>query len=320
MHDTGNYSSNMEFPISEPKATVDEELSLAAAELVKQLDLFLAYQTSYEARAEVFGKIVESFAAANPIPSQAASMFNAMLGKIVRPQHHAVFWGDRMLTLDKSAAFLNDEAFARAYASVRGNHVYDSYDPPNTIAWRLNTLVWAARCALKVEGDFVECGVFKGDMCWTIMSVLGQALHDRMFYLYDSFEGLLPSNDEYPGHQNFVEFANKIYQDPEIYETILQRFSGRQNVKIVRGFLPQTLSEVSPARVAFLHLDLNAAEPEVEVMRILFDRIPQGGIIVFDDYGWLACEKQRIEADKFAASRNHAILELPTGQGLLIKN
>src|ERR1700730_15855321 len=100
----------MEFPISAPNATVDEELSLAAAELVKQLDHFLAYQTSYEARAEVFGKIVESFAAANPIPSQAASMFNAMLGKIVRPQHHAVFWRDRMLTLDKSAAFLNDEA------------------------------------------------------------------------------------------------------------------------------------------------------------------------------------------------------------------
>jgi hypothetical protein len=61
---------------------------------------------------------------------------------IVRSQHHAIFWGDRMLTLDKSAAFLNDEAFARAY---RGNHVYDCYDSPNTIAWRLNTLVWAAR-------------------------------------------------------------------------------------------------------------------------------------------------------------------------------
>jgi O-methyltransferase len=293
---------------------------LAAAELVKQLDLFLVRQRSYEARTEVFEKIVESFAAANPVPTQAASMFNAVLAKIARPQHHSVFWGDRMLTLDKAAAFLNDEAFASAYASVRGNHIYDSYDSPNTIAWRLNTLVWAARCALKVEGDFVECGVFKGDMSWTIMSVLGQALQNRMFYLYDSFEGLLPSNDEYPGHVNFVEFANKIYKDPEIYETVLQRFSGMQNVKIIRGFLPQSLSDICPERVAFLHLDLNAAEPEVGVMKVLFDRMPQGGIIVFDDYGWLACEKQRMEADKFAASRDQVILELPTGQGLLVRN
>jgi O-methyltransferase len=297
-----------------------DELSAASAELIKQVDLFLQRQHSYDARADLFVRILESFVAANPVPTQASSMFNSVLEQIVRPQHHAMFWGDRMLTLDKSAAFLNDEAFASAYASVRGSHIYDSYDSPHTIAWRLNTLVWAAKCALKVEGDFVECGVFKGDMTWTIMSVLGPALNDRMFYLYDSFEGLLPSNDEYPGHADFVAFANKIYRDPENYETVLRRFSGMRNVKIVRGFLPETLSEASPERVAFLHLDLNAAEPEVGVMEILFDRIPQSGIIVFDDYGWLACEKQRIEADKFAASRNHAILELPTGQGLLVKN
>jgi hypothetical protein len=289
------------------------------AQLVGQVDGFLQRNHSYDLRAQLFSDLLDRFAAANPVPSQVASMFNAFLGKILRQQHHTLFWGDRMLSLDKAMAFLDEPDFAKAYATVRGNHIYDSYDSPHTVAWRLNTLVWAARGALHVDGDFVECGVFKGDMSWTILSILGEALKDRTFYLYDSFEGLLPSDDVYPGHVDFIEFANKIYGDPEIYTSVVQRFAGNPNVKVIKGFLPDSLSQGAPERIAFLHLDLNAAMPEVAVMGALFDRITPGGIIVYDDYGWFVCEQQRLAADKFAASRNHKILELPTGQGLLVK-
>ena len=35
--------------------------------------------------------------------------------------------------------------------------------PDKSRIWRLHTLVWAARHALKLPGDFVECGVFLVD-------------------------------------------------------------------------------------------------------------------------------------------------------------
>ena len=44
-----------------------------------------------------------------------------------------------------------------------------------------------------------------------------------------------------------------------------------------------------------------------------------GGYIVFDDYGWKQFKKQRDLENRFMADRGHFILELPTGQGLVIK-
>ena len=74
-----------------------------------------------------------------------------------------------------------------------------------------------------------------------------------------------------------------------------------------------------PDRIAFLHIDLNSPAAEIAVLEHLFDRVVSGGYIVFDDYGWKQFKKQRDLEDRFMASRGHFILELPTGQGLVIK-
>ena len=52
---------------------------------------------------------------------------------------------------------------------------------------------------------------------------------------------------------------------------------------------------------------------------MLFDRIVPGGLIVLDDYGWLPFKAQRDAEDIFFAERGYFVLELPTGQGLVVK-
>src|SRR6516165_1930305 len=99
--------------------------------------------------------------------------------------HRSVSWGDRLLTLDKSADFKREPAFAQAFCAIHGSHPYDQYNGPDSIAWRLNTLVWAARSALSTGGDFVECGTFKGDMAWVVVQTLGAERNGR-FWLFDS--------------------------------------------------------------------------------------------------------------------------------------
>ena len=123
--------------------------------------------------ANFFSAISARFAADRPSQGQIRIMFNAVLDHILRPLHDSIFWGDRMLTIDKAAGFFEEEASAKAIETIRGSHVYDSYDPPHTIAWRLHTLVWAARSAIAHKGDLVECGVFKGDMSWVVATILG---------------------------------------------------------------------------------------------------------------------------------------------------
>ncbi len=75
----------------------------------------------------------------------------------------------------------------------------------------------------------------------------------------------------------------------------------------------------SPQKIAFMHLDINSAPAEIAALELLFDRIVPGGIIVLDDYGWLAYRAQQQAELNFFAARGIKVLELPTGQGLVVK-
>jgi O-methyltransferase len=235
--------------------------------------------------------------------------------------HLSVSWGDRLLTLDKSAGFMVEPAFARAFHQIRGSHQYDQYNGPDSIAWRLNTLVWAARCGLRTGGDFVECGTFKGDMAWVVLQTIGAERIPR-FWLFDSFDGFSPdysSAGDFPDNPGFLDFANGFYREAGLYEYVRDRFAFFANVSIVKGFLPEALDAAGPDRIGFLHIDLNSPRAEIAVLERLFDRVLPGGVIVFDDYGWKMFHKQKEAEDDFMRRRGYEILELPTGQGLVTK-
>ena len=235
--------------------------------------------------------------------------------------HLSVSWGDRLLTLDKSADFKNEPDFARALAAIRGSHQYDQYNGPDGIAWRLNTLVWAGRCALRAGGEFVECGTFKGDMAWVVLETLGAERIPR-FWLCDSFDGFSPdysSTEDYPDNPGFLKFANEYYQQKGLYEYVRSRFAPYANVSVVKGFLPESLDTSVLDDIGFLHVDLNSPRAEIAVLERLFDRVVPGGVIVFDDYGWKMFHRQKEAEDAFMVQRGYDILELPTGQGVIVK-
>jgi O-methyltransferase len=41
---------------------------------------------------------------------------------------------------------------------------------------------------------------------------------------------------------------------------------------------------------------------------------------VFDDFGWLGNDRQTFVEIQWMAQRGHSIMELPTGQGLVLKH
>jgi O-methyltransferase len=254
----------------------------------------------------------------DPVP--VPRLVNDTVAALAR-DHASVSWGDRLLTLDKSAGFKDEPGFARAFAEIRGSHQYDQYDGPDSIAWRLNTLIWAGRCALRTGGDFVECGTFKGDMAWVVLQTIGADLIPR-FWLFDSFDGFSPdlsSPDDFPENRGFFDFANGFYRQPGLYESVRDRFAPFANVNLVKGFLPEALDIAMPGQIGFLHVDLNSPRAELAVLARLFDQVVPGGVIVFDDYGWKLFHAQKELEDDFMLMRGYQILELPTGQGLVVK-
>lgn len=213
-----------------------------------------------------------------------------------------IYLGDNIFTFGRNLSFLHDDAFVGAF----NRHV----DNPNeqAVMWRVYLLSWAARRSLKVPGDFVECACYRGTSARILCDYLDFGSTGRHYYLYDLFE-----HDEAHAHLRLGAHSN------ELYGTVCERFADLGNVHVTRGRVPGILHEVAPAQIAFLHLDLNDADAELGALELLFDRLSPGGTLVLDDYGWNTYASQKQAEDPFFEARGYQVLELPTGQGLVIK-
>lgn len=215
--------------------------------------------------------------------------------------------------------FANELDFMRAYA--RGLQAADGIDPGHH--WRVAIALWAARLAARVEGDFVECGVNAGFISSAIMGSLDWNRSGRRFFLVDSFEG--PRMEQFTEHEHASGFVARIEdavrRDAYVtdFERVQRNFAEWPSAVIVKGWVPEALSKVDATQVAFLHLDLNAAQPERDAFAHFWPRLPAGGVVLLDDYAFYGCEAQKAAIDKLADELGFFVLSLPTGQGLVVK-
>jgi hypothetical protein len=211
-----------------------------------------------------------------------------------------------------NADFTRDPAFARAYgaskAAGRWTGSWGTGDPE----WRMFVACWAAQHACSLEGDFVECGVYRGGLASTVMEYVGfRRLTNRVFWLLDTFEGVPP--------EQFAASDVHRHDYPDTYRDVVALFRDYPNVRIVRGRVPATLAEVSSTRIAFLSIDMNAAVPEISAADAFWDRLAPGAVMLLDDYGFDGHRSQKDAFDQFAARRGTRVLPLPTGQGLILR-
>jgi O-methyltransferase len=221
------------------------------------------------------------------------------------------YCNDMLVALWRNLSFRHDEKFMSCYYDAVTN------DQEESLVWRLHTLAWAAKNALYVEGDFVECGVFKGFCSSVILKYLDFQELPRQAYLYDTFEGL-PEETSTEQEREAWDYSE---HDPEdVYNGVCEKFSRYKNVKIVRGIVPDSFKVTVPEKIAFLHIDMNSEKAEILALEYLFDKVSPGGFIVFDDFGWTCNANQMTAELAFMNERGHHILELPTGQGVVIKH
>lgn len=217
-----------------------------------------------------------------------------------------------------NADFLKDRLFIESYnlgKNTDNGTLLKNYD----IEWRIHVLCWAAKHAIHLEGDFVDCGVHTGIFARAVVNYVGFNKYAKKYYLLDTFNGLEEKySTEEELKRNTLMAYNK--EDPELlYNWVKLNFKDF-NVQIIRGAVPETLVSVDSAKICYLSLDMNCVAPEVAALEYFWDKMVSGGVIIFDDYGYAnSTNDQKFAHDKFARSRNVEILTLPTCQGLLIK-
>ncbi len=218
---------------------------------------------------------------------------------------------DNFAVRNKNLAFMRQPDFADAWEHAADGNAIAWNGKRKDVRWRAHTAVWAAQHGLKLEGDFVECGVFLGFLSMTICHALNFANVSKSFYLFDTFDGLPEDGTAETSRRNGSYF--------DCYEQAKKNFAPFPNAKLVRGRLPETLDDVSIDRIAYLSVDLNHAATEEAVIDELWGRLSSSAIVLIDDYAFATHEDQHEMWDKFAASKGCSILTMPTGSGVLIK-
>jgi hypothetical protein len=151
----------------------------------------------------------------------------------------------------------------------------------------------------KISGDFVECGVWRGGSVMLIaLTLQSLGIDDRTIWLYDTFDGMTaPSEHDVQAmtgrfaahvlaeHQKTADDPFWGYAPRRIVEENV-RSTGYENVRFIEGDVMKTIPEHAPQSIAVLRLDTDWYESTRHELVHLYPRIPRGGVVIIDDYGY----------------------------------
>jgi hypothetical protein len=165
--------------------------------------------------------------------------------------------------------------------------------------WRLYTLCWAAEQGLRHEGAVVDIGTYDGKALEVVLRYVNT---DRFVQAYDFYDAP-------------PEESRKSEHGPNLAQSVRNRLT-KWNAEVIAGDIRQTLR--LPEQIAFCQIDLNDAEAEGCVFPAVYERLTPGAVVIFDDYGFRRYRESALTHQRFLEGKEQ-VLELPTGQGLLIK-
>ena len=180
-----------------------------------------------------------------------------------------------------------DEPWARSIinsARLRG----ESVNSPD----RIFNLMQCVRETHDIKGGIIECGCFAGGTAAVIWETL-QAMEDhRSLYMYDSFRG-------FPPHELGADARwNGTFSNVSLAE-VCANFADCERVAIIDGNMIDTITDFSES-LSFAHIDVDSYETVAAVTPTIWDCLSPGGILLFDDYGFLPnCLPLKIFVDDF---------------------
>jgi hypothetical protein len=212
------------------------------------------------------------------------------------------FAADNLVVWGRNLSFLDDQPLMDSLKK-NGEDVQE-----RALVWRTAVLLWAVRNGLRRDGDFVECGTYKGTTARELCDAIDIGSTDKEFWLYDVFDW--SDSDK---HLYWKSWGS------DLHAKVVGRFKDLPCVRIVKGYVPESFAQGTPSKISFLHLDMNNAPAEIGALDVLWDRVVPGGMVVLDDYGWTPFKPQKVAEDEFFGRRGYSVLELPTGQGIVLK-
>lgn len=192
-------------------------------------------------------------------------------------------------------------------------HFFELAQPFTVVsADRCYVLYTLASQALRLNGDFWECGVYKGGTAKLLAALIDQENvgYPVKLHLFDTFEGMPDTDLQRDLHQRGD------FSDTSL-ESVRKRVGGGEIVGFHKGLIPDTFNGMEVSRISFAHIDVDIYQSVMDCCAFIYPRLIPGGFIVFDDYGQPSCPGARQAVDAFFEDKPEQPLVLPTGQAVI---
>jgi O-methyltransferase len=196
---------------------------------------------------------------------------------------------------DSSSPLDLDGLNIRIYNSVKNYTI--------TSAERINALIEATKYIIreKIDGSFVECGVWKGGSVMVMALTLKEMGEVREIYLYDTFSGMSAPSDvdgevaqeKFSKTRTSGNSSNWLLSPiEEVEKNIFATGYPKEKCHFIKGRVEDTIPQKVPQKIALLRLDTDFYESTKHELVHLFPRLSPKGVIIIDDYGrWKGAKK-----------------------------
>jgi len=158
-----------------------------------------------------------------------------------------------------------------------------------------------------LEGDFVECGVWKGGNILLYKYINDFYDLNKNIFAYDTFEGMTKPEDidmDFYGTsaKKYLMASRKsqILDNIHCFATIdrvkknILEYANLENINFIVGPVEKTLliKKNLPKKISVLRLDTDWYSSTKIELEILYPKLVDGGVLIIDDYGsWQGCKK-----------------------------
>jgi O-methyltransferase len=200
-----------------------------------------------------------------------------------------------------------DKSFLETFRAVQEHTLVDKYR-----CFELWSLVEQTG---KLEGSLIEIGVWRGGTGALIAKKASLCGISAPVYLCDTFTGVVKASDK-DTHYTGGEHSDS---SREIVEKLLNQLR-LTNVKILEGVFPDgTAHLIEQETFRFCHVDVDTYRSAKDIVEWIWDKTVVGGVVVFDDYGFLGCEGITKYVEEQFSMDDRLIMHNLNGHAIVVK-
>lgn len=162
-----------------------------------------------------------------------------------------------------------------------------------------------------IDGDIVECGVWKGGNILGIMEYLHYYNIDKNIWLFDTFEGMtdpeendIDLNNNHASTMLHIPVVLAFSPIDEVKNNLSKSNFNKDRLRFIIGDVSETLQEKNnnPKKISILRLDTDWYKSTKDELIYLYPKLVNEGVLIVDDYGHWRGSKQAV--DEYFDSKN----------------